>query len=96
MSAHVHGYHVDVYQSLWDRPKTWGALRIWAAAWLIVVLYLALLLLVAGTMSALTYVGLSWFGGQAILVALTQWDKDWDRIMIRWLFRRGRHYYRAG
>jgi hypothetical protein len=92
----IEGYEADIYRAIWERPKTFGAPRAWAAGWLIAVLYAALLALMAGHPRGILYVGLAWFGGQGILVALTQWDPDWDRLFVRWLTRRGTHYYRAG
>jgi hypothetical protein len=92
----IKGYEVDVYQGLWDRPKTLGAPRAWAAAWLIAALYAALLFLMSGHLRWIVFVGVAWAGGQAILVALTSWDVHWDQVMVRWLFRRGEQYYRAG
>lgn len=96
MSAYIPGYDTDVYRGLWERPKTWGALRAWATGWLLAVLYAALMCLMAGYPKGILYVGLAWFGGQGILVALTQWDPNWDQLLVRWVTRRGSHYYRAG
>lgn len=93
---YIRGFESDIYRALWERPKTFGALRVWAAGWLITVLYAALMLLMAGYPRRILYVGLAWFVGQGVLVALTQWDQDWDRLFVRWATRRGSHYYRAG
>ena len=96
MRGLILGYEVDVYRGLWDRPKTFGALRVWAAGWLIVALYAALMMLMAGQSNLLLAVGLLWLVGQAVLVGLTQWDQGWDRVLVRWASRPGAHYYRAG
>lgn len=96
MNRLIPGFEVDVYRGLWDRPKTFGALRAWAAAWLILVLYVALMAIMAGQSRLITAVGLTWVGGHAVLVMLTQWDPGWDRVLARWAFRRGAQYYRAG
>ena len=92
----IQGYEADCYRAIWERPKTFGAPRAWAAGWLIAVLYGALLAVLGGRPRWILYVGLAWFVGQGVLVALTQWDPDWDRLLVRWLARRGSHYYRAG
>lgn len=92
----IAGYEADIYRGLWDRPKTFGALRAWAAGWLIMILYAALMTIMAGQSQLLMGVGLTWVAGQALLVLLTQWDQNWDRVLVRWAFRRGAHYYRAG
>ena len=55
-----------------------------------------LMVIIAGRFKWLTAVGMAWFVGQAILVALTKWDQNWDRVLVRWAFRPGAHYYRAG
>jgi hypothetical protein len=50
----------------------------------------------AGYPKGILAVGLVWFAGQAVLVGLTQWDAGWDRVLVRWAFKPGAHYYRAG
>jgi len=93
----IPGYEADVYRALWERPMTFGAPRIWAAGWLILALYIALLFVVAGRFQGLTGIGLAWLVGQGVLVKLTQWDRQWDQLLTEWLFRKHRtQYYRAG
>jgi len=96
MKPFIAGYEVDIYRGMWERPKTFGAPRIWAACWLILILYSSLIVLIAGHPAWITWIGITWMGGQATLVALTKWDAAWDQLFTQWLMTGKTRYYRAG
>jgi hypothetical protein len=68
----------------------------WAAVWLALCLYGALIFLtVMGFRWALLPL-VVWALGQGLLVLLTQWDNLWDDIGIAQLSRRYKALYEAG
>jgi type IV secretory pathway TrbD component len=95
-TARIEGYQAPIHRALWERITTMGAPRMWAAAWLVLCLYTALIFLsVFGARWALLPL-VVWAIGQGILVLLTQWDLHWDDVAIAQVTRRYRDHYEAG
>ena len=70
--------------------------RLWAAMWLVLCLYAALIFLtVIGFRWALLPL-VVWALGQGVPVLLTQWDINFDDLAIAQLTRRYRALYEAG
>jgi type IV secretory pathway TrbD component len=92
----VEGYTAPIHRALWERITTLGAPRMWAAAWLVMCLYGALIFLtVLGFRWALVPL-VTWAMGQGALVVLTQWDSGWDDIALSQLIHRYKPHYEAG
>jgi type IV secretory pathway TrbD component len=92
----VEGYTAPIHRALWERITTLGAPRMWAAAWLVLCLYAALIFLtVIGFRWALVPL-VTWAIGQGVLVVLTQWDVHFDDIALAQLARRYRASYEPG
>jgi type IV secretory pathway TrbD component len=95
-SPRIDGYEAPIHRALWERILTLGAPRMWAAVWLALCLYTALLFLtVLGARWALLPL-VVWALGQGVLILLTQWDTHWDDLGIAQLTRRYRAFYEAG
>jgi type IV secretory pathway TrbD component len=92
----IEGYEAPIHRALWERIVTLGAPRMWAAVWLVLCLYAALVFLsVIGMRWALLPL-VVWALGQGVLVLLTTWDASWDDIGIAQLSRRYKAMYEAG
>jgi type IV secretory pathway TrbD component len=92
----IEGYEAAIHRALWERILTLGAPRMWAAVWLVLCLYLALLFLtIIGLRWALLPL-IVWALGQGVLVLLTSWDVFWDDVGIAQLTRRYRALYEQG
>jgi type IV secretory pathway TrbD component len=95
-TARIEGYQAPIHRALWERITTMGAPRMWAAAWLVLCLYAALIFLsVFGVRWAVLPL-VVWAIGQGILVLLTQWDLHWDDVAIAQVTRCYRDHYEAG
>jgi hypothetical protein len=96
MSAPIPGYEAPIQRGVWERPCTMGVPRLWAACWLVVCLYagLSCLLLQRPGMLPLCLIG--WLGGHGGLAALTQWEPQWDSVVLAHWTRRYRAYYEEG
>lgn len=94
--TYIPGYHNDIYQSVWKRPTTLGAPRLWSNCWLCLCLYLGLLLLVLLGFKWMLLPGVLWAIGQGCLALLTTWDPQWDDVIIAQMARRYRKTYDAG
>jgi type IV secretory pathway TrbD component len=88
------GYKAPIHRSLWLRILTWGAPRMWSGVWV-------LLCLLATAWSFAVFEGrvylvpmILWAMGQAVLKALTRWDRQWDEVAKA--KPRYRNYYEAG
>lgn len=92
----IQGYEADIYQAVWMRPMTWGAPRMWSSGWVVLCLYVGMVgLFLFGLRGVIAPIGV-WLIGQGVLIALTQWDSDWDQIWHAHLTRRYKHYCEAG
>lgn len=92
----IEGYEAPIHRALWERILTLGAPRMWAAVWLVLCLYTALLFLsVIGARWALLPL-VVWALGQGVLVLLTQWDVYFDDLAIAQVTRRYKAWYEAG
>jgi type IV secretory pathway TrbD component len=92
----IEGYESPIHRALWERILTLGAPRMWAAVWLVLCLYMALLFLtIIGLRWALLPL-VGWALGQGVLVLLTQWDVHWDDLAIAQATRRYKALYDAG
>jgi type IV secretion system protein VirB3 len=95
-AEHIEGYAAPIHRALWERILTMGAPRLWAAAWIALCLYAALLFLtVIGVRWAILPL-VVWALGQGVLMGLTHWDPHWDDVGIAHLTRRYRSLYEAG
>jgi type IV secretory pathway TrbD component len=93
---HIEGYQAPIHRALWERILTLGAPRMWAAVWLALCLYAALIFLsLIGVRLALLPL-VVWALGQGVLMLLTQWDTWWDDLAIAQMTRRYRAHYEAG
>lgn len=92
----VQGFVAPIYRALWERPCTGGAPRLWAGLWAATCLYVALICLsLFGPVWMLVPGGI-WLLGHGMLILLTQWDADWDNVLIAQLTRRYQTFYSAG
>jgi type IV secretory pathway TrbD component len=92
----IDGYEAPIHRAIWERVCTMGAPRLWAALWLVMCLYAALVFLsVIGFRWAVLPL-VVWALGQGVLVLLTQWDTGWDDLAIAQLTRRYKSNYEAG
>ena len=93
---HVDGYSAPIHRAVWERILTGGVPRLWAAVWLVMCAYTALLLLtVCGARWAILPLG-GWAVGHGALMLLTQWDVHFDEIAVAHTLRRYRAFYDAG
>jgi type IV secretory pathway TrbD component len=92
----IEGYSAPIHRALWERILTLGAPRLWAALWLVLCLYAALIFLTVLGFRWGVLPLVAWAIGQGMLVVLTQWDVAWDDLAIAQLTRRYRARYEAG
>ena len=91
----IAGYEAPIHRALWERITTLGAPRMWAAVWLGLCLYAALIFLtVLGVRWAIVPL-VVWTLGQGLLVLLTQWDAWWDDMAIAQVTRHYQSLYEA-
>lgn len=92
----IAGYEAPIYQAVWKRILMMAAPRRWAAFWLALCLYGALIFLsvLGGRWALLPLV--VWAVGQGVLVLLTLWDTHWDDLWMAQLTRRYKAWYEAG
>src|SRR2546428_5844182 len=93
---HIEGYEAPIHRALWERILTLGAPRLWAAVWLVLCLYAALVFLSVIGMRWAILPLVVWALGQGVLVLLTTWDPFWDDLGIAQLSRRYKAMYEAG
>jgi hypothetical protein len=96
MTPFIPGYHNDIHQAVWKRPMTLGAPRLWSNVWLALCLYTALLVVFLLGLRWLLLPAVCWAIGQGVLVLLTQWDAQWDDVLIAYLSRKYHLFYDAG
>src|SRR5258708_1208231 len=92
----IEGYAAPIHRALWERILTMGAPRLWAAVWLALCLYGALLFLTVIGMRWAILPLVVWALGQGVLMGLSLWDPHWDDVGIAHLTRRYRAWYDAG
>ena len=92
--SYIEGFQSEIHRAIWERIMTWGAPRMWSGLWV-------MLCLIATMWSAVFLNGrwyliplVMWGVGQAILKALTRWDRQWDQVFKA--KPRYRSYYGAG
>jgi hypothetical protein len=89
------GYKSPIFRGVWERIKSFGALRVWAGCWVALWLFVGLW--------TLTYVGFLWLAvpfvcwlvGQVGLVWLTQWNDRFDDMAFAQWNRRYKDRYDA-
>jgi type IV secretory pathway TrbD component len=92
----IAGYEAPILRGVWERPMRMGAPRMWAAMWMALCLYAALIFLTVVGMKWALLPLLVWTVGQGLLVVLTQWDAYWDDLGIAQVTRRYKAVYEAG
>jgi len=95
-SERIEGYEAPIHRALWERILTLGAPRMWAAVWLGLCLYAALVFLTVIGMRWALLPLVVWALGQGLLVLLTLFDPWWDDMAIAQLSRRYKSLYEAG
>jgi type IV secretory pathway TrbD component len=95
-TEYVEGYQAPIHRALWERITTLGAPRMWAAVWLVLCLYLALIFLTVIGMRWALLPLVIWAIGQGVLILLTQFDPWWDDMAIAQVARRYKSLYEAG
>ena len=92
----IHGFEAPIHRALWERILTMGAPRLWAAVWLALCCYTALIFLSVIGLRWVLLPLVVWAVGQGVLVMLTQWDHWWDDLAIAQVTRRYKAWYEAG
>lgn len=90
------GHTAPIYQGVWSRVTTFGAIRSWSHLWAGLCLAAGLLLLMYKGLLWLPLLFVVWIIGHGVLVALTSWNPRFDEMAgAQW--RRGyRGRYDAG
>jgi type IV secretory pathway TrbD component len=89
----IPGYEATILRGVWERPQRMGAPRLWSAVWLVLCLYAGFMFMTLIGFRVALLPLLVWAIGQGTLVALTQWDAQWDDVMIAQLTRRYKSVY---
>jgi type IV secretory pathway TrbD component len=90
------GFEAPIHRAVWERILSAGAPRVWSSVWLVLCLYGVLLVFVTKQVWWLVPLALGWVVGQGVLVVLTQWDVQWDELLLAQLTRRYKRLYEAG
>lgn len=88
------GYKAPIHRSLWLRILTWGAPRMWSGLWVLLCLMATAWAFAVFEARVYLVPMILWHLGQALLKALTRWDRQWDQVTKAKL--RYRDYYEAG
>jgi type IV secretory pathway TrbD component len=94
MDPYLTGYEAPIHQALWKRILRWGAPRMFSAIWVAVCLYGILLCLFLRQPRWIIGVGACWAFVQGLAILVTQWDVQWDDVLLASL--RYRTFYDAG
>lgn len=91
--SRVLGYSMPILQGVWERAKTYGVLRMWAACWAVLHLGAGLYLITYYGFRWLLVLFLTWILGHGLLVMLTKWNDRFDEMLIAQLSRRYKDHY---
>src|SRR5207245_10141679 len=96
MAEPVHGYQVPIQRGVWDRIIVFGAPRFYARAWACLWLFVGLLLLTYWGFRWLPLPFLGWLVGHGVLFLLTQWNPNWEDMLVVQLIHLYNYLYISG
>jgi hypothetical protein len=90
------GFQAEIHRATWERPKIWGAPRLWTHCWTGVLLWAELLVLYRVGLKWAVFPFVVWGLGQLLMIYWTTQDDAWDDVWLAQLTRRYRAFYEAG
>jgi type IV secretory pathway TrbD component len=90
----IEGFHAPIHRAIWYRILTWGAPRMWSGVWVLLCLMATAWAFAVFEARIYLVPMVAWPIGQAMLKALTRWDRQWDQVAKA--KPRYRSYYEAG